>query len=141
MQNLTLETCVNDLCPVTGRPVAADALALYKGRVIGFATPADRDRFVGAYVAIEAALKGEAEVAAARERELTLAQAMELARAARAERWLAERAGSGFAPDAIGLGREWLMRDPTSRATLAAPGERSAAPVRRLPDNLAGTCH
>ncbi|MBL8574835.1 MAG: hypothetical protein JNM13_14260 [Hyphomicrobiaceae bacterium] len=147
MQNLTLENCVNDLCPVTGRPVSADALARYKGRVIGFASPADRDRFLGAYVAIEAAIKGEVELSAARERELTLAQAMEFARSARAQRWLAERAAQGFPFEA----RDLIARDPLTRATLVNAAHGNAAhssdcvdaigPSRRLPENLAGTCH
>jgi hypothetical protein len=63
---LTLEACVNDVCPWTGKPVAADALAFYKGRVIGFATPELRDRFFAAMVIFDAAILGEAEVLAER---------------------------------------------------------------------------
>jgi hypothetical protein len=54
---LRLADCVNDVCPVTGRAVSADALARYKGRVVGFANRAARDAFVGALVAFETAIQ------------------------------------------------------------------------------------
>ncbi|HUG62810.1 MAG TPA: glutathione S-transferase [Methylomirabilota bacterium] len=53
---LSLADCVNDVCPWTGRPVSADALTRYKGRVIGFADRASRDTFVSALVAFETAI-------------------------------------------------------------------------------------
>jgi hypothetical protein len=60
----TLEACVNDVCPWTGKPVSADALAVYKGRVVGFASPELRDRFFAATLIFDAAILGEAEVLA-----------------------------------------------------------------------------
>jgi len=56
MTTLQIADCVNDVCPWTGQPVAADALMLYRGRVIGFADPRARDRFRAAVVALETAL-------------------------------------------------------------------------------------
>ncbi|MEM1048845.1 MAG: glutathione S-transferase [Pseudomonadota bacterium] len=56
MAGLALESCANDVCPWTGRPVAEDALMRYRGQVIGFGDPRDRDRFLAAVVALETAL-------------------------------------------------------------------------------------
>jgi hypothetical protein len=42
---LKIEDAVNETCPWTGRRVAADALTTYQGAVVGFAKPADRDKF------------------------------------------------------------------------------------------------
>lgn len=53
----SLRDCVNDVCPATGRPVSGDALALYKGRVVGFADKATRDLVMGAFVALETAIR------------------------------------------------------------------------------------
>ena len=63
---LTLDACVNDVCPWTGKPVAADALTHYKGRVIGFASPDLRDQFFAATLIFDAAILGEAEIMAER---------------------------------------------------------------------------
>lgn len=52
-----LEDCVNDVCPLTGRPVAPEALTFYKGKVVGFADRAARDRFLAAIVAFETAIR------------------------------------------------------------------------------------
>ena len=54
---LSLAACVNDVCPWTGKPVSAEALTLYKGRVIGFADRASRDAFLSAIVAFETAIQ------------------------------------------------------------------------------------
>jgi len=53
---LSFADCVNDVCPWTGRPVSADALARYKGRVIGFADRPSHDAFLSAIVAFETAI-------------------------------------------------------------------------------------
>jgi hypothetical protein len=53
---LTLNECINDVCPLTGRPVAADALMVYRGCVVGFADRVARDDFRSMLVAIETAI-------------------------------------------------------------------------------------
>jgi hypothetical protein len=57
MTPLSLRDCVNDICPVSGRPVSDDGLTLYKGKVVGFADRATRDCFVAAIVAFETAIQ------------------------------------------------------------------------------------
>jgi hypothetical protein len=54
--DLKLDDAVNETCPWTGGPVAADALTRYQGAVVGFATAADRDRFEQAVKHFEDAL-------------------------------------------------------------------------------------
>ena len=54
---LRLEDAVNDTCPYTGGPVAADALTLYNGAVVGFGDAEGRDRFEAAIRHFEAALQ------------------------------------------------------------------------------------
>ncbi|WP_181705973.1 glutathione S-transferase [Chthonobacter rhizosphaerae] len=56
MTHLQIEDCVNDVCPWTGKPVSADALTRYKGKVIGFADRRSRDAFLAAIVAFETAI-------------------------------------------------------------------------------------
>ncbi|WP_181702799.1 glutathione S-transferase [Chthonobacter albigriseus] len=56
MTKLSLDDCVNDVCPWTGKPVSADALTRYKGKVIGFADRRSRDAFLAALVAFETAI-------------------------------------------------------------------------------------
>lgn len=53
---LRLDDAVNRLCPWTARPVSADALTLYGGAVVGFATAELRDQFVMAVRQFEDAL-------------------------------------------------------------------------------------
>lgn len=60
MAHLKLEDCVNDVCPRTGKVVSANALMLYHGQVVGFATPEDRDRFLAMFIALEAAMPAPA---------------------------------------------------------------------------------
>jgi hypothetical protein len=45
---LKLDDCVNDNCPWSGKPVQADSLTLYRGRVVGFCNPGCRDKFEAA---------------------------------------------------------------------------------------------
>jgi hypothetical protein len=57
MNGLNLRDCVNDVCPLSGRPVSDDALTLYKGKVVGFADRAARDSFLASLVAFETAIQ------------------------------------------------------------------------------------
>jgi hypothetical protein len=54
---LRLEDAVNDTCPWSGKPIAADALTLYKGAVVGFCNPGCRDKFEQAVRHFEDALR------------------------------------------------------------------------------------
>jgi hypothetical protein len=56
---LRLENCVNDVCPWSGKPVSADSLTLYKGKVVGFCKPGCRDEFAQATGAFDAAIEGK----------------------------------------------------------------------------------
>ena len=38
-------SCLNTHCPWSGKPVQADSLAEYKGRVVGFCNTGCRDKF------------------------------------------------------------------------------------------------
>ena len=42
---LRIEDCINEACPWSGKPVAADSLLRYRGKVIGFCNPGCRDKF------------------------------------------------------------------------------------------------
>jgi hypothetical protein len=53
---LDLADCVNAVCPWSGKPVAADSLTRYRGRVVGFCNPGCRDKFDRAVDMFEAAL-------------------------------------------------------------------------------------
>jgi YHS domain-containing protein len=53
---LRIEDSVNDACPWSGKPVAADSLALYRGQVVGFCNPGCRDKFESATAAFDAAI-------------------------------------------------------------------------------------
>ncbi len=56
---LRLEDAVNETCPWSGHPVAADSLTLYKGAVVGFCNPGCRDKFERAVRHFEDALLGK----------------------------------------------------------------------------------
>ena len=56
---LRLEDCVNDVCPWSGKPVSADSLTLYKGKVVGFCNTGCRDKFEGATKAFDARIEGK----------------------------------------------------------------------------------
>jgi hypothetical protein len=58
MSDLRIEDAVNETCPWSGKPVAADALTLYKGAVVGFCNPGCRDKFERAVRHFEDALQG-----------------------------------------------------------------------------------
>ena len=55
---LRLEDCINDVCPWSGKPVSADSLALYRGKVVGFCKTACRNEFETATRAFDAAIEG-----------------------------------------------------------------------------------
>ncbi len=42
---LSLKDAVNETCPWSGKPVAADSLTRYGGAVVGFCNPGCRDKF------------------------------------------------------------------------------------------------
>lgn len=42
---LSLGDCINATCPWSGKPVSADSLTRYRGRVVGFCNPGCRDKF------------------------------------------------------------------------------------------------
>ena len=50
---LELKDCVNTHCPNSGKPVTADGLTLYKGKVVGFCNPGCRDTFKNAVAMFE----------------------------------------------------------------------------------------
>ena len=58
---LRLEDCVNDTCPWSGKPVSAEALTRYNGRVVGFCKPGCRDEFESATRAFDTAIEGRRE--------------------------------------------------------------------------------
>ncbi|GGC49653.1 glutathione S-transferase [Chelatococcus reniformis] len=45
---LRIEDAVNETCPWSGRPIAADSLTRYRGAVVGFCNPGCRDKFEAA---------------------------------------------------------------------------------------------
>lgn len=53
---LRLEDAVNETCPWSGDPIAADSLTLYRGAVGGFCNPGCRDKFEKAATAFDLAL-------------------------------------------------------------------------------------
>jgi hypothetical protein len=56
---LRLEDCVNEVCPWSGKPVSADSLTLYRGKVVGFCNTGCRDKFEVALRALDAKIGGE----------------------------------------------------------------------------------
>ena len=52
---LRIENAVNETCPWSGKPIAADSLTLYRGEVVGFCNPGCRDKFEKAIQHFEAA--------------------------------------------------------------------------------------
>ena len=53
---LRIEDAVNETCPWSGKPIAADSLTLYRGEVVGFCNPGCRDKFDKAVGEFEDAL-------------------------------------------------------------------------------------
>jgi len=57
--DLRLEDCVNEVCPWSGKPVSADSLTRYKGKVVGFCNTGCRDKFEAAASAFDQAIEGK----------------------------------------------------------------------------------
>ena len=57
-RRLRIEDAVNETCPWSGQPIAADSLAAYAGAVVGFCNTGCRDKFEKAVDHFEAALAG-----------------------------------------------------------------------------------
>ncbi|MEL7255131.1 MAG: glutathione S-transferase [Pseudomonadota bacterium] len=60
MSDLKLSDCVNDTCPWSGGDVSADALTLYRGKVVGFCKTGCRDKFEKATKHFDAAMAATA---------------------------------------------------------------------------------
>ena len=58
-ETLRLQDSVNTHCPWSGKPVSADALTRYKGRVVGFCTQGCRDKFEAAVGAFDEKIEGK----------------------------------------------------------------------------------
>jgi len=56
MPDLSLDDCINDTCPWSGKPVSPDSLTRYRGEVVGFCNPGCRDKFDAAAEAFDAAI-------------------------------------------------------------------------------------
>ena len=54
---LKLEDCINETCPWSGKPVSADSLTLYYGRVVGFCNPGCKTKFETATRHFDAAIE------------------------------------------------------------------------------------
>ena len=54
---LRIEDAVNETCPWSGKPIAGDALTLYRGAVVGFCSAGCRDKFARAIRHFEDALQ------------------------------------------------------------------------------------
>ena len=59
MTELKIEDCVNDVCPWSGKPVSADSLSLYRGKIVGFCNTGCRDKFEAATHAFDAKIESK----------------------------------------------------------------------------------
>ena len=57
MSELSLEDCINQTCPWSGKPVSPDSLTHWEGRVVGFCNPGCRDKFEKAVTHFDTSLK------------------------------------------------------------------------------------
>ena len=57
--NLRPEDCINETCPWSGKPVSADSLSRYRGKVVGFCNTGCRDKFEAASNAFDAAIESK----------------------------------------------------------------------------------
>ena len=53
-----IEDCINQVCPWSGKQVAAEALTHYRGHVVGFCKEGCRDKFQRATSQFDALLGG-----------------------------------------------------------------------------------
>lgn len=58
MGKLDLADCVNATCPWSSKPVSADSLTIYRGKVVGFCNPGCRDKFEKAVSDFDTAIDG-----------------------------------------------------------------------------------
>ena len=56
VEDVRMVVCVNRTCPWSGKPVSADSLTTYRGKVVGFCNPGCRDKFDAATQAFDAAI-------------------------------------------------------------------------------------
>jgi hypothetical protein len=56
--DLRLADAVNETCPWSGKPIAADSLTVYRGAVVGFCNPGCRDKFSTAVAHFDRAIAG-----------------------------------------------------------------------------------
>lgn len=54
-ESLRIEDAINETCPWSGEPIAADSLTRYRGDVVGFCNPGCRDKFARAVAHFDAA--------------------------------------------------------------------------------------
>lgn len=59
LPDLTLDNCINETCPWSGKPVSVDSLAYYRGQVVGFCNPGCKDKFETATKAFDACFEPE----------------------------------------------------------------------------------
>jgi hypothetical protein len=62
--NPRIEDAVNETCPWSGKPIAADSLTRYGDAVVGFCNPGCRDKFEQAVGHFEDALRKRAKAPA-----------------------------------------------------------------------------
>ena len=60
MPALDIADCINETCPWSGKPVQADSLTEYDGKVVGFCNPGCRDKFEAAIRHFEEAKSSKA---------------------------------------------------------------------------------
>ena len=59
MTDLKLDDCVNRVFPWSGKPVSADSLTRYQGKVVGFCNTGCRDKFEAATRAFDGAIEAK----------------------------------------------------------------------------------
>lgn len=57
MSEPSIEECIDEVCPWSGKPVSPDSLTRHKGEVVGFCDPGCRDKFEKAIGAFETVLE------------------------------------------------------------------------------------
>jgi YHS domain-containing protein len=57
--DMRIVLCVNRTCPWSGKPVTADSLTMYRGKVVGFCNPGCREKFETATEAFDALIDGQ----------------------------------------------------------------------------------
>ena len=57
--SLALSDCVNEVCPWSGKPISADSLTLYRGKVVGFCNTGCRDKFESAISDFDKAIRNK----------------------------------------------------------------------------------